>query len=194
MLLAVLPTFESVVIAAIGLTIFGLFPFAIIISAEINTLAFELMFFGIIFAIKLLQIYVNKNTFINYKIITPYGFLLLEQIKGFQRYLQTAEQYRTEFSNPQNAERIFTTYLPYAFAIDMQNKWFDKFEGIISSATMQEITQDIGDRNFVSSGLSRTISSASSQSSSSSSGSSSSGSGGGGSSGGGRGGGGGGGR
>jgi uncharacterized membrane protein len=119
--------------------------------------------------------------------VTEDGRRLTAHIKGFKRYMQTAEKYRAELSDPTNAEKIFCDYLPYAFAFDIENKWMKTFENILSASVMERSLSYVGGAHAVSSGsfMSGLNSSLSS---------SGSGAGGGGSSGGGSGGGGGGGR
>ncbi len=133
---------------------------------------------------------------------TPAGRLIMDEIEGFKMYLDTAEQDRLDrMQSPQLTPEVFETFLPYAFALGVENSWCDRFS--------REFPEDLAQRggyhpawyvghrsglaalghigNDFSSNLSSSISSASSPPGSSS------GSGGGGSSGGGGGGGGGGG-
>jgi len=133
---------------------------------------------------------------------TPAGRRIMDEIEGFKMYLDTAEQDRLErMKSPQLTPEAFETFLPYAFALGVENNWCNRFtrefpEDIearggyhpgwyIGSHSGMSALSHLGD-NFNSS-FSSAISSASSPPGSSS------GSGGGGSSGGGGGGGGGGG-
>jgi len=133
---------------------------------------------------------------------TPAGRRIMDEIEGFKMYLDTAEQDRLErMKSPQLTPEAFETFLPYAFALGVENNWCNRFtrefpEDIearggyhpgwyIGSHSGMSALSHLGD-NF-NSGFSSAISSASSPPGSSS------GSGGGGSSGGGGGGGGGGG-
>lgn len=118
---------------------------------------------------------------------TEPGHALLNEIRGFERYMSIAEEGRVALSNPTDAERIFADYLPYAFALDMENQWFKKFDGLVSAAAIERAVARAGGTNFVRGhALSSAISRAAPRSSGSSGGGSrSSGSGGGGSSGGG---------
>jgi len=133
---------------------------------------------------------------------TPAGRRIMDEIEGFKMYLDTAEQDRLDrMQSPQLTPEVFETFLPYAFALGVENSWCDQFA--------REFPEDLAERggyhpawyvgqhsglaslghigNEFSSSFSSSISSASSPPGSSS------GSGGGGSSGGGGGGGGGGG-
>ncbi len=90
--------------------------------------------------------------------VTPKGQGVLSQIAGFEKYMKTAEPNRFAASDPQNAERIFCNYLPYAFALGMQNKWMKKFEKILSKATIERCTARVGGSQYVSFGLAQGIS------------------------------------
>ena len=145
-----------------------------------------------------------------FKAPTPAGRKLMDDIEGFRMYLGVAEEDRLEaFYPPKKTPELFEKYLPYAVALDVENAWAKRFDGILSDAMMEEIERswymsDDKDRanpgnivNFVSTSLAATVAAASTppgssgSRSGSSSDSSSSGSSGGGSSGGGGGGGGG---
>ena len=132
---------------------------------------------------------------------TDEGRKVLDHIAGFKQYLSITERERLDrMTAPMDTPEIFERYLPYAIALGVENRWADRFSGILTAAAAQ------GQQGFawysgssspwsspgsfaesVGSSLSSTISSASTAPGSSS------GSGGGGSSGGGGGGGGGGG-
>lgn len=133
---------------------------------------------------------------------TREGRAVLDRIAGFKQYLSITEQERLERMHPpeDDTPELFERYLPYAIALGVENRWAERFAGVLAAAAAQ------GQQGFgwysgssdpwnnpgrfadsVGSSLSSTISSASTAPGSSS------GSGGGGSSGGGGGGGGGGG-
>jgi uncharacterized membrane protein YgcG len=132
---------------------------------------------------------------------TPDGRKLLDHIAGFKQYLSIAEQERLDrMTAPQDTLEVFEKYLPYAIALGVENRWADRFAGVLAAAAAQgqqgfgwysgsssPWNDPGGFADSVGSSLSDTISSASTAPGSSS------GSGGGGSSGGGGGGGGGGG-
>lgn len=145
-----------------------------------------------------------------FKAPTPTGRKLMDDIEGFRLYLGVAEEDRLEaFYPPKKTPELFEKYLPYAVALDVENAWAKRFDGVLTEAMMEEIQRswymsEDKDRadpgrivNFIASSLSETVAAAatppgsSGSSSGSSSDSSSSGSSGGGSSGGGGGGGGG---
>lgn len=90
--------------------------------------------------------------------VTPKGRDVLAQIAGFEKYMKIAEPNRFAASDPQDAERIFCDYLPYAFALGMENKWMKKFEKILSKATIERCTASVGGTRYVSSGLAQSVS------------------------------------
>lgn len=129
---------------------------------------------------------------------TKYGNEILGKIKGFKRFIETCEKDKLEAMVMDNPT-YFYDILPYAYVLDISDKWIEKFETIaVQLPTWYDGNSNFDSNSFKSfmnttmtSSLSAMSSNYSSSSSSSSSGSSSSSSGGG-SSGGGSGGGGGG--
>ena len=121
--------------------------------------------------------------------VTPLGRDIFEHLNGFKKYIKTAEVNRFAASNPMDEERIFCEYLPYAYAMGLQNQWIKKFTNTLSQATIDKCVACAGGVAAVSGALASGVSSAMP-----SGGHGGSGSGGGGCSGGGGGGGGGGGR
>lgn len=160
----------------------------------------------VIYVISLLIIgIIIQSFFMNIiKAYTSEGRIVADKIAGFKMYLETTEKNKYDLMNPPEENlQLFEAYLPFAIALNVENKWSEKFKNVIESAleggykpnyysgTSQHFYSG-GSQSFASSlshGLSNTVSSASTPPSSSGS----SGSGGGGSSGGGGGGGGGGG-
>ena len=144
-----------------------------------------------------------------FRMPTQTGRKLIDAIEGFRMYLGVAEEDRLQaYYPPKKTPELFERYLPYAVALDVENAWAKRFEGVLENAeTLSESDWYTGDERrwrhpavlteFVSKSLSERIASAatppgtSGSSSGSSHDSSSSGSSGGGSSGGGGGGGGG---
>jgi uncharacterized membrane protein YgcG len=141
---------------------------------------------------------------------TAAGWPMRDRIAGFRHYLSVAEEDRLDLLNPpEKTAALFERYLPYAIALDVENRWAKRFTGVLAAAANSPSETTLAwysgpndpwtqPRAFASAtggSLSSAISSAatlpSSSGSSSDSGSSSSGSSGGGSSGGGGGGGGG---
>ncbi len=59
--------------------------------------------------------------------ITPKGKEVFEQLDGFKKYIKIAEINRVGASNPMDDEKIFCDYLPYAYAMNLENAWMKKF-------------------------------------------------------------------
>lgn len=64
---------------------------------------------------------------------TEYGNEMLGKIKGFKRFLQTAEKFELENLAKQNPE-YFYNILPYTYALNVSNMWINKFETITRKA------------------------------------------------------------
>ena len=134
---------------------------------------------------------------------TREGRAVLDRIAGFKQYLSITERDRLDrMQAPEDTLQLFERFLPYAIALGVENRWADRYTGLLAAAaTAPGASQSFawysgssspwddtgGFVNSVGSSLASTVSSASTAPGSSS------GSGGGGSSGGGGGGGGGGG-
>lgn len=125
---------------------------------------------------------------------TPYGNEVLGKLRGFKRFLETAEKSQLENLVAQNPE-YFYNILPYTYALGISDVWISQFETIAIKAPNWYYSTDGFSMNTFGTFMSSTMKSATtamSSSPSSSSGFSGGGSSGGGSSGGGSGGGGGG--
>lgn len=60
---------------------------------------------------------------------TPYGNEMLGKIKGFKRFLETAEKSRLEALVNENPE-YFYDILPYTYALEVSDVWMKQFEKI----------------------------------------------------------------
>jgi uncharacterized membrane protein YgcG len=130
---------------------------------------------------------------------TTAGRKIMDEIEGFRQYLGVAEEDRLNAMNPPDkTPELFERFLPYAIALDVENRWAKRFAAVLAAAGASAAVgtwysgrynpnDPVRFANHLSGALSSTIASAASPPGSSS------GSGGGGSSGGGGGGGGGGG-
>lgn len=132
---------------------------------------------------------------------TPEGRKVLDHIAGFKQYLSITERERLDrMTPPADTPELFEKFLPFAIALGVENRWAERFAGVLAAAAAQgqqgfawysgsgnPWSNPTGFADSMGSSLASTISSASTAPGSSS------GSGGGGSSGGGGGGGGGGG-
>ena len=59
---------------------------------------------------------------------TPAGRLIMDKIEGFKMYLDTAEQDRLDrMQSPQLSPQVFESFLPYAFALGVENHWCERF-------------------------------------------------------------------
>jgi hypothetical protein len=132
---------------------------------------------------------------------TVAGRKIMDQIEGFRLYLGVAEEDRLDALNPPDkTPELFERFLPYAVALDVENRWAQRFAGVLAAAGTTAVAASwyAGNQNWtqnpvafadhLSNDLSQTIAAASTPPGSSSDGGGSSG---GGSSGGGGGGGGG---
>ncbi|ATE64792.1 DUF2207 domain-containing protein [Rhizorhabdus dicambivorans] len=129
------------------------------------------------------------------------GRRMMDRIDGFKHYLGITEEDRLDALHPpEKTPVLFERYLPYAIALDVENRWADKFAGVLAAAVAAGTAAHTaswysGDGNWwddpggftksVGSSLASTVASASSSPSSSSGGSSGGGSSGGGGGGGG---------
>ena len=60
---------------------------------------------------------------------TPFGLEILGKIKGFKRFLETAEKDQLEAMVEKEPE-YFYNILPYTYALDVSDKWVEQFENI----------------------------------------------------------------
>jgi len=59
---------------------------------------------------------------------TPAGRHIMDEIEGFKMYLDTAEQDRLDrMQSPQLTPEVFETFLPFAFALGVENNWCERF-------------------------------------------------------------------
>jgi uncharacterized membrane protein YgcG len=119
---------------------------------------------------------------------------LRSELEGFKMYLEMTEKDRLELLNPPDrTPALFEKLLPYAYALDVANKWSEQFKEQLEQAAYEPEWSNSSRIYYSSNGFDRSFSRSLASSSTPPSSSGSSGSGGGGSSGGGGGGGGGGG-
>ena len=59
---------------------------------------------------------------------THAGRKVMDEIEGFKMYLGTAEQDRLDrMRSPQMTPEVFESFLPYAYALGVENKWCNRF-------------------------------------------------------------------
>jgi uncharacterized protein (TIGR04222 family) len=70
---------------------------------------------------------------------TPAGRAVMDEIEGFKSYLDTAEQDRLDrMRSPVLTPEVFETFLPYAFALGVENNWCDRFAREIPEEVRQQ--------------------------------------------------------
>ena len=69
---------------------------------------------------------------------TKEGRGVLDRIAGFRQYLSIAEGERLDrMTAPKDTPEIFEKYLPYAIALGVENRWADRFRGVLAAASAQ---------------------------------------------------------
>jgi len=59
---------------------------------------------------------------------TPSGRKVMDEIEGFKMYLGTAEQDRLDrMKSPELTPEVFESFLPYAYALGVENNWCERF-------------------------------------------------------------------
>jgi uncharacterized membrane protein YgcG len=66
---------------------------------------------------------------------TVAGRKVLDEIEGFKQYLGVAEEDRLNHLHPpEKTPELFERYLPYAVALDVENRWAARFAGVLAAA------------------------------------------------------------
>jgi Predicted membrane protein (DUF2207) len=66
---------------------------------------------------------------------TREGRGVMDKIAGFERYLSVTEENRLEVLHPpEKTPELFERFLPYAIALGVENKWADRFAGVLAAA------------------------------------------------------------
>jgi uncharacterized membrane protein YgcG len=69
---------------------------------------------------------------------TKEGRGVLDRIAGFKQYLSITERERLDRMNPpEDTPELFERYLPYAIALGVENRWADRFAGVLAAAAAQ---------------------------------------------------------
>jgi len=75
------------------------------------------------------------------KAYTIEGRKLMDQIEGFKLFLSATEKDHMNFRNPPEVTpELFEKYLPYAIALEVENKWAEKFNDYLSNIQLTEQT------------------------------------------------------
>jgi len=70
---------------------------------------------------------------------TPAGRIVMDEIEGFKKYLDTAEQDRLDrMRSPALTPEVFETFLPYAYALGVENNWCKRFAREIPEEVRQQ--------------------------------------------------------
>lgn len=122
----------SGVLKSLSLSIFAA-PFLV---AELVVLGILLNMLGLL-SIVIFFIIIGTNVAFHYllKAHTIKGRRLMDDVEGFKLYLSKAEKYRLEkFNAPAKTIDVFEAYLPYAVALDVEEKWSTYFNDVIVDA------------------------------------------------------------
>ena len=66
---------------------------------------------------------------------TPEGRAMMDRIAGFRQYLSITEEDRLDTVHPpEKTPELFERYLPYAIALDVENRWAEKFAAILAAS------------------------------------------------------------
>ena len=84
-------------------------------------------------------IFVNVLFYHLLKAPTLLGRKLLDKIEGFEMYLSTAEKDRLNYLTPaEKTPELFEKYLPYAFALNVEQKWSEQFSEVLAKAAIEQ--------------------------------------------------------
>ena len=66
---------------------------------------------------------------------TPAGRGIMDRIEGFRQYLGVAEEDRLNALTPrEKTPELFERFLPYAIALEVENRWAKRFAGVLGAA------------------------------------------------------------
>ena len=69
---------------------------------------------------------------------TKEGRVVLDHIAGFKQYLSITETERLDrMTPPKDTPELFEKYLPYAIALSVENRWAERFAGVLAAASAQ---------------------------------------------------------
>lgn len=119
-----------------SLLIMTLFTLAFL-GAEVLVIYY--FFFSMSFAVGLLipfVLLVNVIFFFLLKNITPETRKILDAIKGFKQFLEATEKDRLNMLNPpEKNPELFEKYLPYALALDVEQRWGEQFSDVLANVS-----------------------------------------------------------
>ena len=89
-------------------------------------------------ALPLLALPVALSAFAWIDAPTKEGRAVLDRIAGFKQYLSITERERLDRMHlPEDTPELFERYLPYAVALGVENRWADRFAGVLAAAAAQ---------------------------------------------------------
>ena len=89
-------------------------------------------------ALPLLSIPLVVSAFMWIDAPTREGRAVLDRIGGFKQYLSITERERLDRMNPPaDTPELFERFLPYAIALGVENRWADRFAGVLAAAAAQ---------------------------------------------------------
>jgi uncharacterized membrane protein len=66
----------------------------------------------------------------------------MDRIAGFEQYLSITEEDRLEALHPpERTPELFERYLPHAIALEVENRWADKFADVLAAAAADPARQ-----------------------------------------------------
>jgi uncharacterized membrane protein YgcG len=91
------------------------------------------------FVIPMLALPLVVSAFLWIDAPTREGRVVLDRIAGFKQYLSITERERLDRMHPpeDDTPELFERYLPYAVALGVENRWADRFAGILAAAAAQ---------------------------------------------------------
>jgi uncharacterized membrane protein YgcG len=88
-------------------------------------------------AVLALIVFINILFYNLLKAPTFSGRKIMDKIEGFKMYLATAEKDRLNVLNPpEKTPELFEKYLPYAFALDVEQAWSEQFSDCLQKASV----------------------------------------------------------
>jgi uncharacterized membrane protein YgcG len=79
---------------------------------------------------------------------TAAGRAVMDHIEGFRLYLGTAEEDRLNALNPPDkTPELFERFLPYAIALDVENRWAERFAAVLAAAGTAAVASSWYDSN-----------------------------------------------
>jgi uncharacterized membrane protein YgcG len=83
--------------------------------------------------------FVNALFFHLMRAPTRMGRKIMDQLEGFRMYLSVAEKDRMNLMNPPaETPELFEKFLPYALALDVEQKWSERFADVLKAARMAD--------------------------------------------------------